>query len=134
MPPMAKDREKCRLLRPIKIPSTTHHAEGNSMASLTHMVVRKGIPNPLITEELLKILMDQIPPIPTRSPYQFSSRNGRATNCIYIPIEIITDVSLQVSIIPLTIKLRYIPSGYNSYLSILFNRMTGSLNIYLNIH
>jgi len=34
--------------------STTHHAEENSMASPTQMVVGKGIPNPLTAEDLLK--------------------------------------------------------------------------------
>jgi len=35
--------------------STTYHAEGNNMASLTHTVDGKSKPNPLITEGLLKI-------------------------------------------------------------------------------
>ena len=32
----------------------TNHAEGNSMASPTQMVVGKGIPKPLIAKDLLK--------------------------------------------------------------------------------
>jgi len=69
---MAKDRGKCWLLNPTKISSKTHHAKKNSMASSTQTVVGKGIPNLLIAEDLLKILRDLIPPIPTRISYQFS--------------------------------------------------------------
>jgi len=42
--------------KPNKKSSTTHHAEGNSVASPTQTVVGKGTPNPLIVEDLLKIL------------------------------------------------------------------------------
>jgi len=47
--------------------STTHHVEGNSMASPTQMVVSKGTPNPLIAEDLLKILRDLLPLFPPKS-------------------------------------------------------------------
>jgi len=49
--------------------STTHHAEENSMASPTQTVVDKGKSNPLITESLLKILRELIPPNPTKILY-----------------------------------------------------------------
>ena len=41
--------------------STTHHAEGNSMASPTQTIVSKGLSNSLIAEDLLKILRNLIP-------------------------------------------------------------------------
>ena len=41
--------------------STTHHAEGNSMARPTQMAVGKGKQNLLIAKDLLKILRDLIP-------------------------------------------------------------------------
>ena len=41
--------------------STTHHADGNSMASPTQTVVGKGISNQLTAEDLLKILRDLFP-------------------------------------------------------------------------
>jgi len=47
--------------------STTHHAEGNGMASPTQIVGGKGIPNSLIAENLLKILRDLIPSFPPKS-------------------------------------------------------------------
>jgi len=50
-----KDIGKCWLLSKHKS-SITHHAEGNTMASPTQTVVRKGLPNPLTAEGLLKIL------------------------------------------------------------------------------
>ena len=43
------------------------------MASLTQMVVGKGIPNQLIAESLLKILRELISLIPTKMSYHFSS-------------------------------------------------------------
>jgi len=46
--------------------STTHHAEGNSMANPTEMVVGKDMPNPLIAKGLLKILRNLIPPSPPK--------------------------------------------------------------------
>jgi len=51
MPLTAKDRGKCWTLSPTSL--TTHHAEGNSMASLTQMVVGKDISNPLTAEGLI---------------------------------------------------------------------------------
>jgi len=42
----------------ISLRQLINHAEGNSMASLTQMVVDKGILNSLIAEGLLKILRD----------------------------------------------------------------------------
>ena len=54
--------------------SITHHAEGNSVASPTQMVVGKGIPNPLTAEGLLKILRDMIPfDFLSKITYQFPS-------------------------------------------------------------
>ena len=47
---------------------TTHHAEGNSMDSLTQTVVSKGKLNPLIAEGLLKILRDLVPSSHPKSP------------------------------------------------------------------
>ena len=44
--------------------STTHHAEGNSMASPTQTVVGKSISNLLTVEDLLKILRDRSHLIP----------------------------------------------------------------------
>jgi len=46
--------------KPNKKFSTAYHAERNSMASPTQTVVNKDIPNPLIAEDLLKILRDLI--------------------------------------------------------------------------
>ena len=47
--------------------SIIHHAKGNNMASPTQTVVVKGKLNPLITENLLKILRDMIPTSPSKS-------------------------------------------------------------------
>ena len=41
----------------------------------------------------------------------------------------ITDIPCHVNTIPLTVKLQYIPSEYNSHLLILFNRMASPPNI-----
>jgi len=60
-------------LKPDEKSSTTHHAEGNSMTSLTQMVVGKGLPNLLIAEDLLRILRDLIPFGSFRILYQFPS-------------------------------------------------------------
>jgi len=57
--------------------STTHHAEGNNMASLTQTVVDKGILNSLIAEGLLKILRDLIPPFPPKSLTNSRPWNGK---------------------------------------------------------
>jgi len=51
--------------------STTHYAEGNSMASPIQRVVGKGKLNPLIAEDLLKILRDLIPFDSSKILYQF---------------------------------------------------------------
>jgi len=71
----AKDKRKCWLFKS----STTHHTEENSMASPTQTVVRKGIPNLLIAEGLLKILRDLVPPSSPKSHINFFPRNGRTT-------------------------------------------------------
>ena len=70
---MAKDRGKSWLLSPIKKSSITHHAEENRMASPNQTVVDKGLPNPLIAEDLLKILRDLISFDSSRILYQFPS-------------------------------------------------------------
>jgi len=68
---------------------TTHHAEGNSMASPTQMVVGKGIPNSLIAEGLLKILKELIPPSPPKSHTNSRLWNGKTTkSCNCFPSEI----------------------------------------------
>jgi len=54
------------------------------MASLTQTVVGKGIPNPLTTESLLKILRDLIPLFPPKSTTNFRPWNGRIIKgCIH---------------------------------------------------
>jgi len=70
------------------------------MASPTQTVVGKIIPNPLIAEGLLKIMMDLIPLSPPKSLTNSCLWNGKTTNCF--PSEIITDKIFQVNIIPLT--------------------------------
>ena len=79
------------------------------MASLTQMVVGKGIPNSLIAKELIKILKDLIPFSPPKSLTNSRRWNGKtAKTCNYFPSEIITSQMCQVNIIPLaypTIKL-----------------------------
>ena len=55
--------------KPNEKPSTTHHAEGNSM--VTQTVVGKGKINPLIVDGLLKILRERILPNSTKILYQF---------------------------------------------------------------
>jgi len=59
--------------------STTHHAEGNRMASPTQTVVGKDIPNPLIIEGLLKIMRDLIPYSPPKSLTNSHPWNGKTT-------------------------------------------------------
>jgi len=66
-----KAREK-HWLKPNIKSSTTHYAEGNNMVSLAQTVVSKDISNPLIDEDLLKIIRDLIPSFP-QIPYQFPS-------------------------------------------------------------
>jgi len=68
---------------------TAYHAEGNSMASPTQAIVGKGKPNPLIDEDLLKILRDLILLIPPKFLKNSLSRNGRSTkSSIHFPNEI----------------------------------------------
>jgi len=50
-PLTAKDRRKKLAFKPNENSSTTHHAEGNNMASPTQTVVSKDKPNPLIAED-----------------------------------------------------------------------------------
>jgi len=78
-PLTAKDRGKSWLLSPTKKFSTTHHAEGNSMASPSQMVVGKGTSNPLIVEGLLKTLRDLIPPFTQKSLTNSHPWNGKTT-------------------------------------------------------
>jgi len=62
------------------------------MTSSTQTVVRKDIPNLLITEGLLKILRDLIPPFPPKflaNSYPWNGKNTKSYNCF--PSEIITD-------------------------------------------
>ena len=49
------------------------------MASPTQTVVDNGTPNPLITEGLLKILMDLVLSSPPKSLTNSHLQNGRAT-------------------------------------------------------
>jgi len=49
------------------------------MASPTQTVVRKGIPNPLIAEGLLKILRDLVLSFPPKSLTNSLPRNGKTT-------------------------------------------------------
>ena len=73
-----------------------------SMARLTQMVVGKGIPNPLIAEDLLKILRDLIPLFhQSLLPISVHGMVGPQKACDYFPSEIITDQTCQVNIIPL---------------------------------
>jgi len=54
--------------------SPSHHAERNGMASPTQTVVGKGISNPLIAEDLLKILRNLFPfDSLSKITYQFPS-------------------------------------------------------------
>ena len=49
------------------------------MASPTQMVVGKGTPNPLIAEDLLKILVNLIPLSPPKSLTNSHTQNGKST-------------------------------------------------------
>ena len=72
------------------------------MTSPTQTVVGKGIPNSLITEGLLKILRDLIPPSPPKFLTDSRPWNGGTTksrNCF--PSEINTDRTCHVNIISL---------------------------------
>ena len=61
--------------------STTHHAEGNSMASPTQTVVGKGTSNLLIAEGLLKILSGLGSLFPPKSLTNSHPQNGKSTKC-----------------------------------------------------
>jgi len=64
--------------KPNKKSLTTHHVERNSITSPTQTVVDKSIPNPLITEGLLKKnLRDLIPPSPPKSLTNSHLWNGK---------------------------------------------------------
>jgi len=67
------------------------------MASPTHTVVGKGIPNSLIAEGLLKILSDMIPPLLQNSlpiPVHRVVRPQKGCNCF--SKEIITEQTYHV--------------------------------------
>jgi len=97
--------------------STTHHDEGNSTASPPQTVVRKGIPNLLIAEGLLKILRDLIPTFLPKFLTNSLPFHGRTTKiCIRFLHEMITDRTCHVNIIPLTVKLSY-PQWIKPHLS-----------------
>ena len=88
------------------------------MASLTQTIVCKDIPNPLTAEGLLKILRDLTPfdssPKSLTNSYPW---NGRTTkSCIHFLIEMITDRTCHVNIIPLTVKFSY-PQWIKPHLS-----------------
>jgi len=83
------------------------------MARSTQTVVGKSKPYLLITEDLLKILMELIPPIPTKILYQFSSMECQIYKKLYslsqrneLQIE---HVMLQLT--PLTVRFQYILYG-----------------------
>ena len=54
------------------------------MASPTQTVVGKGTPNPLIAEDLLKILRDSVPSFLPKSPTNSHPQNGRATKNTWV--------------------------------------------------
>ena len=56
------------------------------MASATQRVVGKGIPNPLIAEDLLKILRDFVSSSPLKFLTNSLSQNGRTTKKILVLI------------------------------------------------
>jgi len=67
------------------------------MASPTQTVVGKGIPNSLIAEGLLKILMKLISPISPKSLSNSLPWNGRSTKVFFIfPAKWITDRTSHV--------------------------------------
>jgi len=84
------------------------------MASPTQTVVGKDTLNSLITEGLLKILRDLIPPILPKFLTNSLPWNGRITkSCIYFPSEMVTDRTCYVNNIPLTVMLQYTPNKLN---------------------
>ena len=52
------------------------------MANLTQTVVGKGTPNPLIAEDLLKILRDSVPSSPPKFLTNSYPQNGRTTRIL----------------------------------------------------
>ena len=81
--------------------STINYTEGNSIASLTQMVVGKGIPNPLIVEGLLKVLRELIllfPPTLFPIFVHGMVRPQKGCNCLLN--EIIIEQTCYVNIIP----------------------------------
>ena len=74
--------------------SRTHHAEGNSMASPTQMVVGKGISNLLTAEDLPKTLKDLF--LFDSSPKSLTNShlwNGKTTyKGIHIPCKTIVEI------------------------------------------
>jgi len=102
MPPLAKRYMKQLAFKSSEKSLTTHHVEGNSMASPTQMVVGKDIPYSLIAEGLLKILRDLNPTFPFKSHTNSRPWNGRTTkSCNYFSSKIITNWTCHVNIIPL---------------------------------
>ena len=87
MPPRLKDRGSSWHLSLIEF-LTTHHAEGNSMASPTQMVVGKGIPNLLIAEGLLKILRDLLSLSPPKSLTNSRPWNGKTSKEVVIVLSV----------------------------------------------
>ena len=108
------------------------------MASPTQMVVGKGIPNPLIAEDLLKILKDLIPLIPPEFSINSRPWNGRITKS-YIHFLSKMNHRSELSCLklrPLTVKLFEYPwrillisPADQSPLVILFNRMICPLKL-----
>ena len=84
--------------------STTHHVEGNSMASPTQTVVGKDVPNLLIAEDLLKILRDLLSLFPPKFPTNSRPWNDRTIkDCIHFPNNRLELSCLKLT--PLTVKL-----------------------------
>ena len=101
-PLTAKGQRKQLAFKPNRKSSITHHAERNSMASPTQVVIGKGKPNSLITEGLLKILRDLILLFPLNFLTNSRPWNGKTSkSCNYFFSKIITDRTCHVNIIPL---------------------------------
>ena len=64
------------------------------MASPTQTIVGKGIPNPLIAENLLKILRDWSRPRPLKSLTNSRPQNGMTTKntCVHLSNEMSKDL------------------------------------------